>query len=119
MQLRDCPDMIDRPRHIDTAPEREAEAIPQASDQEVRHYVRRGIYGTVAVRWVVHCLNWPEGRAATRDLARQPLAQAGISNGRMTVIRPSRMRPNLFRTLFACGRRPWVSTISQSYAQAR
>jgi hypothetical protein len=78
MQLRDCPDMIDRPRHIDTAPEREAEAIPQASDQEARHYVRRGIYGTVAVRWVVHCLNWPEGRAATRDLARQALRKLGF-----------------------------------------
>jgi len=69
--------MIDRPRHIDSAPEREAEAILRASDQEVRYYVRRGIME----RWlsrVVHCLNWLEGRPATRDLARGALRRLGF-----------------------------------------
>src|SRR5262245_18919700 len=42
-QLLDCSVMIDRPHHIDSAPERDAEAISRASDQEVRDYVRRGI----------------------------------------------------------------------------
>ena len=54
--------MIDRPRHIDNAPESEAEAISRASDQDVRDYVRRGIME----RWLsrlVHSLNWLEGRA--------------------------------------------------------
>src|SRR5262245_3330599 len=40
-QLADVSVMIDRPRHLDSAPEREAEAIARASDQEVRDYVRR------------------------------------------------------------------------------
>ena len=69
--------MIDRPRHIERAPEREAAAISRASEQEVRDYVRRGIME----RWlsgVVHCLNWLEGRPATRDLARQALQRLGF-----------------------------------------
>jgi hypothetical protein len=39
---------MDRPRQIESAPEREAEAIAGTSDQEVRDYVRRGIM----VRWL-------------------------------------------------------------------
>jgi hypothetical protein len=76
--------MIDRPRHINSAPEREAEAIACASDQEVRDYVRRGIME----RWlssVVHCLNWLENRPATRDLARRALRRLGFPSIRMTL----------------------------------
>ena len=69
--------MIDRPRHIDSAPEREAEAILRASDQEVRYYVRRGIMERWSSR-VVHCLNWLESRPATRDLARGALQRLGF-----------------------------------------
>jgi hypothetical protein len=69
--------MIPRPTHIESAPEREAKAILRASDQEVRRYVRRGIME----RWlsrVVRCLNWLEGRLATRDLARRALRRLGF-----------------------------------------
>jgi hypothetical protein len=69
--------MIDRPPHIDCAPEREAEAILRASGQEARYYVRRGIME----RWlsrVVRCLNWLEGRPATRGLARGALRRLGF-----------------------------------------
>jgi len=69
--------MIDRPRDLDSAPEGEAEAISRGSDQEVRDYVRRGIME----RWlsrVVHCLNWLEGRPATRELARRALRRLGF-----------------------------------------
>jgi hypothetical protein len=64
-------------RHIESAPEREAEAILRASDQEVRHYVRRGIMERWLLR-VVQCLNWLEGRPATRDLARRALRRLGF-----------------------------------------
>src|SRR5262245_56626945 len=76
-QLLDCLAMIDRPRHIDSAPEREAEAIVCASEQEVRDYVRRGIME----RWLshlVHTLNLLEGRPATRDVARRALRRLGF-----------------------------------------
>jgi len=76
-QRQDCAAMIDRPGHLDSAPEREAEAISRASEQEVREYVRRGIME----RWlsrVVHYLNWLEGRPATRDLARRALQRLGF-----------------------------------------
>ena len=76
-QLADVSVMIDRPRHLDSAPEREAEAIARASDQEVRYYVRRGIME----RWlsrVVHCLNRLEGRPGTRDFARRALQRLGF-----------------------------------------
>jgi hypothetical protein len=69
--------MIDQPRHIESAPKREAEAILHASDQEVRRYVRRGIME----RWlsrVVHCLNWLETRPPTRDRARRALRRLGF-----------------------------------------
>jgi len=68
--------MIDRPS-INRAPERDAEAISRASDQEVRDYVRRGMME----RWLsgmVHCLNWLEGRPATRDIARRALRRLGF-----------------------------------------
>jgi len=35
--------MLDRLRHVEHTPEREAEAISRASDEEVRDYVRRAI----------------------------------------------------------------------------
>jgi hypothetical protein len=69
--------MIAPPRHIEGAPEREAQTILRASDQELRHYVRRGIIE----RWlsrVVHCLNRLEGRTATHDLARRALCRLGF-----------------------------------------
>jgi hypothetical protein len=77
MQLPDRSAMIDRPRDLDSAPEREAKAIVRASDQEVRRYVRRGIME----RWlsrVVRCLNWLESRPATHDLARRALRRLGF-----------------------------------------
>jgi hypothetical protein len=79
-QLLDRSTMIDRPRHIDSAQEREAEAILRAADQEVRYCVGRGIME----RWLsraVHCLNWLEGRAATLELARQALRRLGFLSG--------------------------------------
>jgi len=69
--------MIARPCHIESAPERGAEAILRASDQEVRHYVRRGSMEHWLSR-VVHCLNWLEGQPATRDLAKRALRRLGF-----------------------------------------
>ena len=69
--------MLDRPRHIEQTPEREAEAISRASDEEVRDYVRRAIME----RWLsqlVHSLNWLERRPATHDLARRALRRLGF-----------------------------------------
>ena len=73
--------MMDRPKHIEMAPEREAQAILQASDQEVQQYVRRGMME----RWlsrVVRCLNWLETKPVTRDLARRALRRMGFPSPR-------------------------------------
>jgi len=76
-QLKDCPEMIDSPRDIDTAPEREAATILGASDQEVRQYVRHGIMER-RLSGVVRRLNWLEIQPPTRDLARRALRQLGF-----------------------------------------
>jgi len=67
--------MIHRPRNLETAAEREAEAIVRASDRELNSYVRRGMME----RWlsaVVRCLGGLGPR--TRALARRALHRLGF-----------------------------------------
>jgi hypothetical protein len=69
--------MIDRPRNLEIAPEREAEAIVRASEQELSNYVRRGMIE----RWlsaVVRCLDRLERQPRTRALARRALHRLGF-----------------------------------------
>jgi hypothetical protein len=63
-QLQDCLEMIDRPRHIDSALEDKAEAIlPRLGPRDPARCAARH-HGALAAR-VVHCLKWLEGRSAT------------------------------------------------------
>jgi len=69
--------MIHRPRNLETAAEREAEAIVRASDRELNSYVRRGMME----RWlsaVVRCLGGLERQPRTRALARRALHRLGF-----------------------------------------
>jgi len=109
-QLLNCSAMINRRRHIESAPEREAETISRASDREVRDYVRRGIME----RWlsrVVHSLS--SGSRASRRRVILPVRHCGGSAS----LRPTDLsrtchgRGSIFseRSFFAEGGRVAVS----------
>jgi len=69
--------MITDPDKLQAAPEVEATKIAQASEEEARDLVGRGM----RERWlstVVRSLNWLEQKPTTRDLARRALQRLGF-----------------------------------------
>jgi hypothetical protein len=69
--------MVTNLSNITKAPEKEAEKIAAASENEARQLVHRGIRERCLSK-IVHCPNWLEKRPQTRDLARKALRRLGF-----------------------------------------